>query len=132
MKIKPLQNRVLIKLDRTPQTVAGGLQIVRVPDKDGDYPFSPKRGTVISVGPDVKDLRVGDYVFCHKYEGIELPYLELGERDLMLIREDYVYLVVEGDEKPQDILFGKSKDYWPGPRPKGFEIDERRGIKRVQ
>ena len=130
LKIKPLKNRILVKLDRSPEIVAGGIEIARAPDKQGDWPYFPKRGTVLSVGPDVEDLCVGDYVHCTKYNGVILSERIMGERDLMLIREEFVLLVDE-NEKPSDVMFGRSREFWPGKREGDFKWDERRGVKKT-
>lgn len=130
MKILPLDNRVLVKLDKEPETFAGGeLALVRVPDSQGAWFKRPKRGTVLAVGPKVKDLEVGDYIVSTSFNGVELNPRMVGEEDLMLIREEFVLL--RGKRQDGGIYFGPSREFWPGDRPPGFELDERRGIQKT-
>jgi co-chaperonin GroES (HSP10) len=130
MEIKPIDNRVLVKLDRSPEKFAGGeLELVRTPDGQGDWSRYPKRGVVLAIGPNVKDLEVGDYIISTPFNGVELPKSEVGEEDLMLIREEFVLL--RGDRTDSEFIFGRFGEFWPGEREKGFEIDERRGVKRT-
>jgi len=97
MRIRPRENRVLLEVDDTAQTFAGGeLIIARVPDKEGDYPIMPSRGLVLEAGPDVQDLEVGDYVICKRFNGVRLPKRQWEGRDLMLIREVHVLLKYTG------------------------------------
>lgn len=129
MDIKPIDNRVLVKLDRSPETFAGGeLELVRAPDSQGDWSRYPKRGIVLAVGPKVVDLEVGDYIISTPFNGVELSKSEVGEEGLMLIREEFVLL--RGEKTDAELIFGRFGEFWPGERPKGFEMDERRGIRK--
>jgi co-chaperonin GroES (HSP10) len=106
MRIKPAGTRVLLELDDKPHTFAGGLEIARVPDSMDEYPLFPQRGTVIAAGDHVSDLEVGDYVVCTKHNGVRLPKAKWGNRDLMLIKEEFVLLVIVDPEK--EVQYGDS------------------------
>jgi co-chaperonin GroES (HSP10) len=108
IKIRPKGSRVLLELDESDHTFAGGeLIIARVPDKEGDYPLFSQRGTVIAAGPDVQDLEVGDYVVCTKYNGVKLPKREWDHRSLMLVKEEFVHVkILDGRE----IKYGMAYD----------------------
>lgn len=94
--IKPTKNRVHVLIDDADETFAGGqLIIARVPDSQGDYPLFPRRGMVLAIGPDVKNLNVGDRVIMTKYNGVDLPKSYCDGRANMLIKEDFVLLTID-------------------------------------
>ena len=95
MKIKPLADRVVIKLVEEEETTKGGLIL------SGSAKEKPQVAEVIAVGPggnvDGKDVemivKVGDKVLTSKYSGTEVKldgqdYLILSERDVLAIVED--------------------------------------------
>ena len=95
MKIRPLNNRVVIKrieeLSRTP----GGLFL---PDSAKEKPIE---GEVLAVGDGRVDdagklipmtVKVGDRVVFTKYSGTEI---KVGGEDLLLMREDDILGIVE-------------------------------------
>jgi chaperonin GroES len=94
VKIKPLEDRVLVTIDEQEQTTASGLVI---PDTAKE---KPQQGTVVAVGPgkrseqtgDVLPLDVGegDTVLFSKYGGTEVKlegqeYLILSARDILAV-----------------------------------------------
>ena len=94
MKIKPLADRVVIKLVEEEETSKGGLILT------GSAKEKPQVAEVIAVGPggnvDGKDVemivKVGDKVLTSKYSGTEVKvddetYLVIGERDVLAIIE---------------------------------------------
>ena len=121
MKILPKADRVLLEIDKAPQSFAGGeLIIARVPElnKGTVYKHKPQRGRVLAVGPGVKSLEVEDYVICTPFNGVSLPrqFCEQGQ-DLKLIKEEFVLLVLG---QPDAMSFGHTLEEWPGDRA-GFE-----------
>lgn len=90
-KLKPLQDRVLVKRDTQDEKTKGG---IIVPD-NAKKPLT--RGTVIAVGPGKMvsgkfveiTLKVGQRVLFGKYSGTELP----DEHQIMPV--DEVYGVIE-------------------------------------
>jgi co-chaperonin GroES (HSP10) len=110
-KIKPRGSRILLELDESDHTFAGGeLIIARVPDKEGDYPLFSQRGTVLAIGPQVKNVDVGDYVVCTKYNGVRLPRRDWDNRDLMLVKEEFVHVKIIGSA---EIGYGPAYDGQP-------------------
>ena len=94
VKIKPLEDRVLVTVDEQEQTTASGLVI---PDTAKE---KPQQGTVIAVGPGKRseqtgevhapDVSEGDTVLFSKYGGTEVKYegeeyLILSARDILAI-----------------------------------------------
>ena len=95
MKIRPLQDRVIIKRMEEERTSAGGIVI---PDSAAEKPV---RGKVIAVGPGKildngekrpVDLKVGDIVLFGKYSGTEV---KINDEELLVMREDDIVGVIE-------------------------------------
>jgi chaperonin GroES len=96
VKIKPLEDRILVQSLEAEQTTASGLVI---PDTAKE---KPQEGKVVAVGPGrfdehgekriPLDVKVGDVVIYSKYGGTEVKYnsveyLLLGARDILAIVE---------------------------------------------
>jgi chaperonin GroES len=94
VKIKPLEDRVIVTIDQEEQTTASGLVI---PDTAKE---KPQQGTVVAVGPGKRseqtgeqitlDLSEGDKVLFSKYGGTEVKvegqeYLILSARDILAV-----------------------------------------------
>ncbi len=88
IKIKPLEDRVLVEPMAAEQRTASGIII---PDSAKE---KPQKGTVIAVGPGKKDVdmqvKVGDVVLYGKYAGTELSsdgkdYLIMKHTDILAI-----------------------------------------------
>ena len=87
LKLRPLDDRVVVEPHEAEQVTAGGIVL---PDSAKE---KPQRGTVVSVGPgkllDSGDrgqlsVSVGDEVIFGKYAGTEI---EVGCRDVKILRE---------------------------------------------
>ena len=94
MKIRPLQDRVLIKRIDEQEQVRGGIII---PDTAKE---KPQEAEVVAVGPgkvndDGKrvavDIKVGDKVLVGKYSGSDI---KLDGEDYVIVREDEILAVV--------------------------------------
>ena len=95
MKIRPLQDRIIVKRIEEEETTAGGIII---PDTAKE---KPQEGKVIAVGKgkvgeDGKvqplDVKKGDKVLFSKYAGTEV---NIEDVEHLIIREDDVLGVVE-------------------------------------
>jgi chaperonin GroES len=95
MKIKPLNDRVLVVREEEEQKSTGGIII---PDTAKE---KPQRGTVVEVGPgkmgeDGKriplEVKVGDRVFFSKYAGTDIKFNEVKH---VFMREDDILSVIE-------------------------------------
>ena len=95
MKIRPLQDRILVKRIEEEETTKGGIII---PDTAKE---KPQEGKVIAVGngkvlEDGKiqplDVKKGDKVLFSKYAGTEV---QIENQEHLIIREDDVLGVVE-------------------------------------
>jgi len=96
MKIRPLQDRIIVKrLDEEEKTKGG----IIIPDSAKEKPLEAKvvavgKGKVLDDGkirePEVK---VGDRILFGKYSGTEI---KLEGEDHLILREDDVLGVIEG------------------------------------
>ena len=96
MKIRPLQDRVIVKRMEEERKSAGGIVI---PDSATEKPI---KGEVMAVGPGKildngekrpVDLKVGDKVLFGKYSGTEV---KVNDDELLVMREDDIMGVLEG------------------------------------
>ena len=94
MKIKPLADRVVIKLVEEEETTKGGLIL------SGSAKEKPQVAEVIAVGPggnvDGKEVemivKVGDKVLTSKYSGTEV---KLDDEEYVVVRQSDILAVVE-------------------------------------
>ena len=88
-KIKPLADRVLIKVSEAETTTQSGIII---PDNAQE---KPQKGTVMAVGNGTKDqpitVKVGDTVLYGKYAGTELNY---DGEDYLIMKESDILAII--------------------------------------
>ena len=95
MKLKPLADRVVLKMVETEETTKSGIILT------GSAKEKPQVAEVIAVGPggvvDGKDVimevEVGDHVIMSKYSGTEVKidgetYIIVRQNDILAIAED--------------------------------------------
>ena len=96
MKIRPLHDRVIVKLEEEERKSPGGIVI---PDTATEKPIF---GKVVAVGKgklldngEVRplDVKVGDKILFGKYSGTEV---KMDGEELVVMREEDVMAVVEG------------------------------------
>jgi len=90
MKLKPINDRIVIKPAPAEEKTKGGIII---PDTAKE---KPQRGEVVAVGPGKEDIKmtvkVGDIVLYGKYSGQELSYEGV---DYLIMREDDVLVIIQ-------------------------------------
>ena len=94
MTIKPLSDRVLIKMEEAEETTKGGIILA------GSAKEKPQIATVISVGPgglvDGKEVtmhvKAGDKVISSKYSGTEV---KLDGEEYTIVRQSDILAIVE-------------------------------------
>jgi chaperonin GroES len=95
MKLRPLQDRILVKRVEEETKTAGGLFIPETAKE------KPQRGQVVACGNGKKteegkvlplDVKVGDVVLFGKYAGTEV---KVDGDDFLMMREDDILAVVE-------------------------------------
>jgi chaperonin GroES len=96
MKIRPLQDRLVVKRKEEERTSAGGIVI---PDSATE---KPARGEVLAVGNGKintdgtirpLDVKAGDHVLFGKYAGTEI---KIDGEELLIMREEDILGVFEG------------------------------------
>jgi chaperonin GroES len=89
MKLKPINDRIVIKPAPAEEKTKGGIII---PDTAKE---KPQRGEVIAVGPGKEDVKMtvkpGDIVLYGKYSGQELTHEGV---DYLIMREDDVLVII--------------------------------------
>jgi chaperonin GroES len=96
MKLKPLDDRIVVKANEAEERTASGLVI---PDTAKE---KPQQGTVLAVGPGRRseqsgdliplDVKVGDTVVYSKYGGTEIT---VDGQDLLILTSRDVLAVVD-------------------------------------
>ena len=95
MKIRPLQDRVVVKRQDEETTSAGGIVL------PGSATEKPQQGEVVAVGPGKKsedgkntpvDLKVGDHVVFGQYGG---NAVKIDGEEYLILNESEIYGVVE-------------------------------------
>ncbi len=95
MKIRPLQDRVVVRRQEEETTTAGGIVL------PGSATEKPSQGEVVAVGPgrlldngDVRpvDLKAGDKVIFGKYAS---NTIKLGDEELLILNESEIFGVIE-------------------------------------
>jgi chaperonin GroES len=95
MKIRPLQDRVVVRRTEEETKSAGGIVL------PGSAAEKPSRGEVLAVGPGKKkedgglvavDLKVGDHVLFGQYSG---STVKLDGEELLIMSESEVFGVIE-------------------------------------
>jgi len=95
MKVRPLQDRILVKRIEEEETTKGGIII---PDTAKEKPQQGKveavgKGKVLDNGNRVEpDVKVGDTILFGKYAGTEV---KLEGEDFLIMREDDILGVIE-------------------------------------
>ena len=84
MNVKPLGERVLVKVDQAEEKTASGLFIPQTSQEKTQF------GTVKAVGDDVKTVKTGDRILHDKYSGTSLKidnddYLILALKDVLAV-----------------------------------------------
>lgn len=90
MNIKPLQDRVVIKMLEAEETTKGGI-ILSAASKE-----KPQIAEVVAVGPgkeDVKmEVKIGDKVLTSKYSGTEV---KIDDEEYTILKMDDILGIVE-------------------------------------
>ncbi|HYB72280.1 MAG TPA: co-chaperone GroES [Candidatus Sulfotelmatobacter sp.] len=95
MKIKPLQDRILVKRLEEKEVKKGGIII---PDTAKE---KPQEGEVVEVGPGkmtdegkriAMEVKKGDKILFGKYSGSEV---KLGDQEYMIMREEDVLGIIQ-------------------------------------
>ena len=90
MTIKPLQDRVVVKMAEAEETTAGGIILT------GSAKEKPEFAEVIEVGPGTSDVKMevskGDKVLISKYSGTNV---KLDGEDYIIVRMEDILAIVK-------------------------------------
>ncbi len=95
MKIRPLQDRVVVRRKEEETTTAGGIVL------PGSAAEKPSQGDVVAVGPGrilengekrPVDLKVGDVVVFGKYAS---NTVKIDDEELLILNENEIFGVIE-------------------------------------
>ena len=94
MKLKPLSDRVVIKMVEDEETTAGGIILA------GSAKEKPQVAEVLAVGPGgvvdgkevVMQVKVGDKVITSKYSGTEV---KIDGEELIIVRQGDILAIVD-------------------------------------
>jgi chaperonin GroES len=95
MKIRPLQDRVVVRRSEEETTSAGGIVL------PGSAAEKPAQGVVVAVGPGKRlengekqpvDLKIGDKVVFGKYSS---NTVKIGDEELLILNESEIFGVIE-------------------------------------
>ncbi len=86
VKIRPLEDRVLVTIDEEEQTTASGLVI---PDTAKE---KPQQGTVIAVGPGKRSEQTGELIQVDVNEGDKVLFSKYGGTEVKVMGEEYLIL----------------------------------------
>ena len=94
MNIKPLGDRVVIKLLETEETTKGGIVL------PGSAKEKPQMAEVLAVGPGgmvdgkevVMEVNVGDHIIYSKYAGTDV---KIGDDEYIIVRQSDILAIVE-------------------------------------
>lgn len=97
MNLRPLEDRVIVKVKEEAEQIQGGIVLPESAQK------KPQEGTILSVGPGKTtddgnvvpvDVKVGDIVIFAKYGGTEV---KLGDDEVLILRADDILAVRTSD-----------------------------------
>lgn len=95
MKVKPLQDRVLVERLQVEEKTKGGLFI---PDSAKEKPMQGKvvaagNGRILEDGKKIPmDVKVGDIVLFAKYSGNDV---KIDDKEYLIMKEDDILAIVE-------------------------------------
>lgn len=89
MEVRPMNDRILVAENKKENTTASGI-VIEGARGVGDT----AKATVLAIGPDVKEVKVGDVVLLDW--GKAAP-VKIGDVQRAMIKEEFIIAVVEND-----------------------------------
>lgn len=90
MEVKPLKNKVLVAENKRENTTESGIIL------EGAGFDQSKNGTVLAIGPDVTEVKVGDVIYL---EWNKAQVVKVGDVQRVIIEDKYIVAVLERDTK---------------------------------
>ncbi len=86
MKLKPLADRVIVKVTENEEKTKSGIIL---PDSAKE---KPEQGKVVAVGKEVKEIKEGDVVMFTKYGPNEI---KVEGEELLIVKEEDILAIVK-------------------------------------
>ena len=86
MEIKPMKKFVLVAENARKNTTDSGIIL------EGAGFDQSKTGTVLAIGPDVTDVKVGDVIYLEWNKG---AVVKIGDAQRIMIKEEFIVAVVD-------------------------------------
>jgi len=86
MNIQPMKKFVLIAENKRENTTQSGIIL------EGAGFDQSKTGTVLAIGPDVTDVKVGDVIYLEWNKG---AIVKIGDAQRIMIKEEFIVAVAE-------------------------------------
>jgi chaperonin GroES len=87
MEIRPINDRILVAENKKENTTASGI-VIEGARGVGDT----AQGTVLAIGPDVTEVKVGDVVLL---DWAKASPVKVGDAQRAMIKEEFVIAIVE-------------------------------------
>ena len=86
MEIKPMKKFVLVAENKRENTTQSGIIL------EGAGFDQSKTGTVLAIGPDVTDVKVGDVIYLEWNKG---AVVKIGDAQRIMIKEEFIVAIAE-------------------------------------
>ena len=86
MEIKPMKKFVLVAENKRENTTQSGIIL------EGAGFDQSKTGTVLAIGPDVTDVKVGDVIYLEWNKG---AVVKIGDAQRIMIKEEFIVATAE-------------------------------------
>lgn len=104
-KIVPLQDNVLITdMSFEEQKTSSGIVILS--DDGKTHGVKPRWGKVWAIGPDQKDVKVGDWVLVEHGRWTRSVKVKDNDKEILIRRVDVSNILLISDERPTDVYIG--------------------------
>lgn len=103
--IRPLRDNILIvDMDFSEQKTAFGIIITS--DDGKGHGVKPRWGRVWAVGPEQKDVQVGEWVYVEHGRWTRGITVEDDDQEIVIRMVEPKAIMLRSDEKPQDVYLG--------------------------
>lgn len=88
--MKPLQNRLVLKMEKKKEVSKGGVFIPESVEINNQ-----EIGVVVKIGPDCKEVKIGDRVILGVYSGTNIT---VNDEKLLVLKETDILAILEKGE----------------------------------
>jgi len=105
IKIRALHDWVIVSdMDFGEMVTSSGLVIQS--DNAKAHGIKPRWGKVYCIGPDQKDVKVGDWILVEHGRWTRAMHINDGEREVKVHRVEVKSIMAQSDERPNDFYIG--------------------------